>query len=54
LYPLVLAWLIAAILRVVLGSATVAGMTAAGIATPLVATTHVSPELMVLATVLEV
>ncbi|MEH7116520.1 gluconate permease, partial [Neobacillus vireti] len=48
--PLVLAWLIAAILRVVLGSATVAGMTAAGIAAPLVAATHVSPELMVLAT----
>jgi Gnt-I system high-affinity gluconate transporter len=48
--PLILAWLIAAILRVVLGSATVAGMTAAGIAAPLVATTHVSPELMVLAT----
>lgn len=50
LSPLVLAWLIAAILRVVLGSATVAGLTAAGIAAPLVATTHVSPELMVLAT----
>ncbi|KSU81093.1 MULTISPECIES: gluconate:H+ symporter [Fictibacillus] len=48
--PLLLAWLIAAILRVVLGSATVAGMTAAGIAAPLVAATHVSPELMVLAT----
>lgn len=48
--PLILAWLIAAILRVVLGSATVAGMTAAGIAAPLVAATHISPELMVLAT----
>jgi len=48
--PLVLAWLIAAILRVVLGSATVAGMTAAGIAAPLCVTTHCSPELMVLAT----
>lgn len=48
--PLILAWLIAAILRIVLGSATVAGMTAAGIAAPLVAATHVSPELMVLAT----
>lgn len=48
--PLLLAWLIAAILRVVLGSATVAGMTAAGIAAPLVAATQVSPELMVLAT----
>ncbi|MCP8968076.1 gluconate:H+ symporter [Ectobacillus ponti] len=48
--PLFLAWLIAAILRLVLGSATVAGMTAAGICAPLVATAHVSPELMVLAT----
>lgn len=48
--PLILAWLIAAVLRVVLGSATVAGMTAAGIAAPLVAATHVSPEFMVLAT----
>lgn len=48
--PLILAWLIAAILRVVLGSATVAGLTAAGIAAPLVAATHISPELMVLAT----
>lgn len=50
LSPLILAWLIAAILRVVLGSATVAGLTAAGIAAPLVGATHVSPELMVLAT----
>ncbi|WP_338451273.1 gluconate:H+ symporter [Niallia oryzisoli] len=49
LSPLLLAWLIAAILRVAIGSATVAGMTAAGIAAPLVATTGVSPELMVLA-----
>ncbi|MGG1247943.1 gluconate:H+ symporter [Bacillus spizizenii] len=48
--PLILAWLIAAILRIVLGSATVAGLTAAGIASPLVASAHVSPELMVLAT----
>lgn len=49
LSPLLLAWLIAAILRIAVGSATVAGMTAAGIAAPLVATTGVSPELMVLA-----
>lgn len=49
LSPLVLTWLIAAILRIVLGSATVAGMTAAGIAAPLIGATHVSPELMVLA-----
>ncbi|KAB7672646.1 gluconate:H+ symporter [Bacillus sp. B1-b2] len=49
LSPLFLTWLIAAILRISVGSATVAGMTAAGIAAPLVAATGVSPELMVLA-----
>ncbi|MFS0783752.1 gluconate:H+ symporter [Bacillus sp. 1P06AnD] len=49
LSPLLLTWLIAAILRVSLGSATVAGMTAAGIAAPLVGATHISPELMTLA-----
>lgn len=49
LSPLLLTWLIAAILRIAVGSATVAGMTAAGIAAPLVASTGVSPELMVLA-----
>ena len=49
LSPLLLTWLIAAILRVAVGSATVAGMTAAGIAAPLVGITGVSPELMVLA-----
>jgi Gnt-I system high-affinity gluconate transporter len=48
--PLVLAWLIAAILRIALGSATVAGLTAAGIVGPLVVATGDSPELMVLAT----
>ncbi|MGH4123724.1 MAG: gluconate:H+ symporter [Clostridium sp.] len=48
--PLVLAWLIAAILRVALGSATVAGLTAAGIVGPLIVATGASPELMVLAT----
>jgi Gnt-I system high-affinity gluconate transporter len=50
LNPLILAWLIAAILRIALGSATVAVSTAAGIAAPLVAVSGVSPELMVLAT----
>jgi len=50
LSPLVLAWLIAVILRIALGSATVAVSTAAGIAAPLVAATGASPELMVLAT----
>ncbi len=47
--PLVLGWLIATVIRVCVGSATVAGLTAAGIVFPLVASTGVSPELMVLA-----
>lgn len=50
LSPIVLAWLIAVILRVALGSATVAVVTAAGVAAPLVAASAISPELMVLAT----
>ena len=41
---------IAALLRLAVGSATVATITAAGIMLPVVAATHVSPELMVLAT----
>lgn len=48
--PLVLAWVIAAALRVAVGSATVAITTASGIVLPLIATSGVSPELMVLAT----
>ncbi|WP_298503977.1 gluconate:H+ symporter [uncultured Maribacter sp.] len=47
--PLLLAWLIATVIRVCVGSATVAGLTAAGIALPLIENTGVSPELMVLA-----
>jgi len=47
--PLILGWLIATILRICLGSATVAGITAAGIVLPLIHGTGVSPELMVLA-----
>lgn len=47
--PLVFGWMVAAILRVAIGSATVAGITAAGIVSPLVASGAVSPELMVLA-----
>ncbi|MFC7522443.1 gluconate:H+ symporter [Parapedobacter sp. GCM10030251] len=50
LSPLVLVWAIAAAIRVALGSATVAGLMAAGIAVPLIEATHTSPELMVLAT----
>ena len=49
-HPLLAAWSIAAIIRVCLGSATVAGLTAAGIVAPLIATTGVNPNLMVLAT----
>lgn len=47
--PIILAWGIAAVIRVCVGSATVAGLTAAGIVLPLVADPTVSPELMVLA-----
>ncbi|GGZ42921.1 gluconate:H+ symporter [Streptomyces bluensis] len=47
--PIILAWLIAAILRVALGSATVAVVTAAGVALPLLAGSGVHPEVMVLA-----
>lgn len=47
LSPLVLGWLIAALFRVTLGSATVAALTASGLVLPLV-TAGVSPELMVL------
>jgi Gnt-I system high-affinity gluconate transporter len=47
--PLLFAWLVTALLRVTIGSATVAGITAAGIVAPLLATGTVSPELMVLA-----
>lgn len=49
LSPIILVWVIGAVLRVALGSATVAGMTAAGIAAPIVAVTGASPELMTLA-----
>src|SRR5690606_8979266 len=48
--PLILVWAIAAVIRVALGSATVAGLMAAGIVLSLLGTTDVSPELMVLAT----
>lgn len=48
--PLILAWSIAALIRVSVGSATVAGLTAAGIVAPLVVGTTVHPSLMVLAT----
>lgn len=47
--PLIFAWIITALLRVMIGSATVAGITAAGVVAPLLAQHNVSPELMVLA-----
>jgi Gnt-I system high-affinity gluconate transporter len=49
LSPLFLGWLIATILRFCVGSATVAGITTAGIIFPLISATGVKPELMVLA-----
>jgi Gnt-I system high-affinity gluconate transporter len=49
LSPLFLGWLIATILRFCVGSATVAGITTAGIILPLVSGGAVKPELMVLA-----
>jgi GntP family gluconate:H+ symporter len=49
--PLLLGWLVAALIRVATGSATVAMTTACGIVAPIVAkASGVSPELMVLAT----
>lgn len=47
--PYILAWGIAAIIRVCIGSATAAGLTSAGIVFPLIAQTGANPSLMVLA-----
>lgn len=49
LSPIILGWLVAVILRVSLGSATVAGMTAAGLVMPLMASLNVNPVMMALA-----
>jgi Gnt-I system high-affinity gluconate transporter len=46
--PLLLDWVVTAILRLCLGSATIAGLTAAGIIYPLTLQQHVDPNLMVL------
>jgi Gnt-I system high-affinity gluconate transporter len=46
--PLFLGWLIAAMLRVITGSSTVAGITTAGIILPVLLQTGVNPNLMVL------
>jgi Gnt-I system high-affinity gluconate transporter len=47
--PLLLAWIVTAVIRVCVGSATVAGLTAAGILAPVVASGGADPNLMVLA-----
>lgn len=47
--PLVLAWVMAGLVRVCVGSATVAGLTTAGLVAPLVAGGVTDPNLMVLA-----
>jgi len=47
--PLLLGWAVATLIRVCLGSATVAGVTAAGVVGPLVESSGVNPNLMVLA-----
>lgn len=48
--PIILAWVVAAILRVSLGSATVAAISTAGLVIPLLATTDVNLALVTLAT----
>ncbi|MGO2083039.1 GntP family permease [Vagococcus sp.] len=50
LSPIILAWVIAVILRLALGSATVAALTAAGLVAPLMISTGTNPALMVIAT----
>ena len=50
MHPLLAAWTISAIIRIALGSATVAGLTTASIIAPIIATSGVNPNLMVLAT----
>ena len=49
IHPLVLGWLMAAVIRACMGSATVAGLTTAGIISPVLSKLHVHPSLMVLA-----
>lgn len=46
--PLILGWLIAATIRVCVGSATVAGLTTVGIILPIMVASHTNPNLMVL------
>lgn len=47
-HPLFLGWVIASVIRISLGSATIAGLTTAGIIAPLMVQSHVDPNLMVL------
>ena len=49
IHPLILGWLMAAVIRASIGSATIAGLTAAGIIFPLMEKMHTNPNLMVLA-----
>ncbi|HTE25352.1 gluconate:H+ symporter [Flavitalea sp.] len=49
IHPLLLGWLIACIIRVCIGSATVAGLTTAGIMAPILIQSNANPNLMVLA-----
>lgn len=49
IHPLLLGWLLALTIRIALGSATVAGLTAASLIHPLVLSGRVDPNLMVLA-----
>lgn len=48
--PLIMAWLITALIRIATGQGVVSAITAAGIVGPLIPTFDVSPVLMVLAT----
>ena len=48
-HPLILGWAIACLIRICVGSATVAGLTTAGIIMPLMSRPDVNPNLMVLA-----
>ncbi|MCF6615224.1 gnt-II system L-idonate transporter, partial [Escherichia coli] len=50
LSPLLMCWTVAALLRIALGSATVAAITTAGVVLPIINVTHADPALMVLAT----